>query len=148
MYAEILGAVAVHHLNSGSLRVCISPGAAMPVEVLRRFEGNFDCTVLEGYGMPETSGPACVNHPAALRKLDSVGTPIEGVQMRVVDKYATEVPAGTPGEIQVRGHNVMKGYWNLPEATADVFVDGWFSTGDIGRVDEDGYFFIVARKNS
>jgi long-chain acyl-CoA synthetase len=148
MYAEILGAVAVHDLNSGSLRVCISPGAAMPVEVLRRFEGNFDCTVLEGYGMPETSGPACVNHPAALRKLDSVGTPIEGVQMRVVDKYATEVPAGTPGEIQVRGHNVMKGYWNLPEATADVFVDGWFSTGDIGRVDEDGYFFIVARKNS
>jgi long-chain acyl-CoA synthetase len=148
MYAEILGAVAVHDLNSGSLRVCISPGAAMPVEVLRRFEGNFDCTVLEGYGMPETSGPACVNHPAALRKLDSIGTPIEGVQMRVVDKYATEVPAGTPGEIQVRGHNVMKGYWNLPEATADVFVDGWFSTGDIGRVDEDGYFFIVARKNS
>jgi long-chain acyl-CoA synthetase len=148
MYAEILGAVAVHDPNSGSLRVCISPGAAMPVEVLRRFEGNFDCTVLEGYGMPETSGPACVNHPAALRKLDSIGTPIEGVQMRVVDKYATEVPAGTPGEIQVRGHNVMKGYWNLPEATADAFVDGWFSTGDIGRVDEDGYFFIVARKNS
>jgi len=148
MYAEILGAVAVHDPNSGSLRVCISPGAAMPVEVLRRFEGNFDCTVLEGYGMPETSGPACVNHPAALRKLDSIGTPIEGVQMRVVDKYATEVPAGTPGEIQVRGHNVMKGYWNLPEATADAFVDGWFSTGDIGRVDEDGYFFIVARTNS
>jgi long-chain acyl-CoA synthetase len=148
MYAEILGAVAVHDLNSGSLRVCISPGAAMPVEVLRRFEGNFDCTVLEGYGMPETSGPACVNHPAALRKLDSVGTPIEGVQMRVVDKYATEVPAGTPGEIQVRGHNVMKGYWNLPEATADVFVDGWFSTGDIGQVDEDGYFYILVHKKT
>jgi len=57
------------------------------------------------------------------------------------------VPTGTPGEIQVRGRNVMKGYWNLPEATADALVDGWFSTGDIGRVDEDGYFFMIAHKN-
>jgi long-chain acyl-CoA synthetase len=147
MYAAMLGAAAGHDLDIGSLRVCISARAAMPVEVLRRFGDKSDSRVLEGYGMPETSGPACFNHPAALRKVGSIGTPIDGVQMRVVDKHATEVPTGTPGEIQVRGHNVMKGYWNLPEVTADAIVDGWFSTGDIGRVDEDGYFFIVARTN-
>jgi long-chain acyl-CoA synthetase len=147
MYAAMLGASARHDPKVGSLRACISAGAAMPMEVLRRFEGKFDCMVLEGYGMPETSGPVCFNHPAALRKFGSIGTPIDGARMRVVDEHATDVPTGTPGEIQVRGHNVMKGYWNLPEATADAFVDGWFSTGDIGRVDEDGYFFIVARKN-
>jgi long-chain acyl-CoA synthetase len=147
MYAALLGTIAGHDQDSGSLRVCISAGAAMPVELLRRFQDKFDCTALEGYGLPETSGPACFNHPAAVRKVGSIGTPIVGVDMRVVDEHAGEVPTGTPGEIQVRGHNVMKGYWNLPEATVDAFVDGWFSTGDIGRVDEDGHFFIVAQKN-
>jgi long-chain acyl-CoA synthetase len=147
MYAAILEAIAGDDLDFGSLRVCISAGEAMPVELLRRFEDRFDCTVLEGYGLPETSGTACSNHPSAVRKVGSIGTPIDGVQMRVVDEHATEVPTGTSGEIQVRGHNLMKGYWNLPGATADAFVDGWFSTGDIGRVDEDGYFFIVDRKN-
>jgi long-chain acyl-CoA synthetase len=147
MYAAILEAIAGDDLDFGSLRVCISAGEAMPVELLRRFEDRFDCTVLEGYGLPETSGTACSNHPSAVRKVGSIGTPINGVQMRVVDEHATEVPTGTSGEIQVRGHNLMKGYWNLPGATADAFVDGWFSTGDIGRVDEDGYFFIVDRKN-
>src|ERR1700677_4126925 len=77
----------------------------------------------------------------------STGTPIEGVQMRVVDEHATEVPTRTPGEIQVRGHNVMKGYWDFAEDTAAAVVDGWFSTGDIGLVDEDGYFFIIAHKD-
>jgi long-chain acyl-CoA synthetase len=147
MYTAILDAVAEHDLDFGSLRVCISVGAAMPVEVLCRFEDKFDCAVLEGYGLPETSGVACSNHPNAIRKVGSIGTPIDGVQMRVVDEHATEVPTGTPGEIQVRGHNVMKGYWNFPEVTADAVVDGWFSTGDIGLVDEDGYFFVVAQKN-
>ena len=147
MYAAIVGAVAGHDLDFSSLRVCISVGAAMPVDVLRRFEDEFDCVVLEGYGLPETSGAACSNHPNAIRKVGSIGTPIDGVQMRVVDEHATEVPTGTPGEIQVRGHNVMKGYWNLPQATADAVVGGWFSTSDIGLVDEDGYFFIIARKN-
>ncbi|MGO8937586.1 MAG: AMP-binding protein [Mycobacterium sp.] len=147
IYAAILGATAGDDLDLGSLRVCISAGATMPVAALRRFEDTFDCTILEGYGLPETSGPACSTHPAAGRKAGSVGTPIDGVQMRVVDEHATEVPTGTRGQIQVRGHNVMKGYWNLPEAAADAIVDGWFSTGDIGRVDEDGYFFIVAGTN-
>ncbi len=144
MFAAMLRATAAHDLDFGSLRVCISAGAAMPAEVLRQFEDKFNCTVLEGYGLPETSGPACFNRPNAVRKVGSVGTPIDGVQMRVVDAHATEVPTGAPGEIQVRGRNVMKGYWNLPETAANAIVDGWFSTGDIGRVDEDGYFFVVA----
>jgi long-chain acyl-CoA synthetase len=146
MYAAMLEAAAGHDLDFGSLRVCLSAGQALPVEVLRRFENTFDCMVLEGYGLEETSGPACFNHPAA-RKVGSIGTPINGVQMRVVHEHASEVPVGTPGEIQVRGHNVMKAYWNSPEATANAFVDGWFSTGDIGRVDEDGYFYLIGRKN-
>jgi long-chain acyl-CoA synthetase len=148
MYAALLAATAGHEPDFGSLRVCMSAGATMPVEMVRRFENTSDCPVLEGYGLSETSGPACFNRPAALRKVGSVGTPIDGVQMRVVDEHATEVPTGTPGEIQVRGPNVMKGYWNLPEATANAIVDGWLSTGDSGRVDEDGYFFIVGRQNT
>ena len=148
MYAAMLAATAGHEPDFGSLRVCMSAGATMPVEMVRRFENTSDCTVLEGYGLSETSGPACFNRPAAPRKVGSIGTPIDGVQMRVVDEHATEVPTGTPGEIQVRGPNVMKGYWNLPEVTANAIVDGWLSTGDSGRVDEDGYFFIVARENT
>jgi long-chain acyl-CoA synthetase len=148
MYAAMLAATVGHEPDFGSLRACISAGATMPAEILRRFEETFECTVLEGYGLSETSGPACFNRPAALRKVGSFGTPIEGVQMRVVDEHAAEVPTGAPGEIQVRGHNVMKGYWHLPEATANAVVDGWFSTGDCGRVDEDGDFFIVAHENT
>ncbi|HXO82232.1 MAG TPA: AMP-binding protein [Mycobacterium sp.] len=148
MYDAMLATTAGHQPDFGSLRVCISAGPTMPVEKLRRFEDTSDCTVLEGYGLSETSGPACFNRPNAPRKIGSIGTPIDGVQMRVVDEHATEVPTGTPGEIQVRGPNIMKGYWNSPEATANAIVDGWFSTGDSGRVDQDGYFFIVARGNT
>jgi long-chain acyl-CoA synthetase len=143
MYTAMLGVTAHQDLDFGSLRMCISAGEPMPAEVLRRFEDKFDCMVLEGYGLPETSGPVCFNHPAAARKPGSIGTPIDGVQMRVVDEHAIEVPIGAPGEIQIRGHNVLKGYWNSPEATANALVDGWFSTGDIGRVDEDGYFYLL-----
>jgi long-chain acyl-CoA synthetase len=142
MYAAMLAETGVH--DFGSLRVCISAGAAMPADVLDGFEDMSGCAVLEGYGMSEMSGPACFNHPGVPRKAGSIGTPIDGVRMRVVDESGAEVPGGTPGEIQVRGHNVMKGYWNSPDAAANAVVDGWFSTGDIGCVDEDGHFFLVA----
>ena len=128
------------------LRLCFSGGAAMPVEVLRTFEGAFGCVVLEGYGLSETSPVASFNHPDRERKPGTIGTPIEGVQMRVVDENGDEVPQGETGEIAIRGHNVMKGYWRRPEATAAAITDGWFRTGDIGRVDGDGYFSIVDRK--
>jgi long-chain acyl-CoA synthetase len=129
-----------------SLRVCVSGGAAMPVQVLNDFEKAFGCAVLEGYGLSESSPAAAFNHPNRERKAGSIGTPIEGVEMRVVDLDGVEVPQGQAGEIQIRGHNVMKGYWNLPEATkATITEDGWLNTGDVGRIDEDGYFYIVDR---
>ena len=129
-----------------SLRTCVSGGAALPVQVLIDFEKAFGCAVLEGYGLSESSPAAAFNHPNRPRKAGSIGTPIEGVEMRVVDLDGVEVPQGQAGEVQIRGHNVMKGYWNLPEATrATITPDGWLNTGDVGRVDEDGYFYIVDR---
>jgi long-chain acyl-CoA synthetase len=129
-----------------SLRTCVSGGAALPVQVLSDFEKAFGCIILEGYGLSESSPAASFNHPHRPRKVGSIGTPIDGVQMRVVDLDGVEVPQGEAGEIQIRGHNVMKGYWNLPEATkAAITPDGWLNTGDVGRVDEDGYFYIVDR---
>jgi len=90
---------------------------------------------------------ASFNHPGRERKPGSIGTPIAGVEMKVVDDHGAEVPAGCAGEIVIRGHNVMKGYWRQPAATRDtISADGWLRTGDLGRVDDDGYFFIVGRK--
>jgi long-chain acyl-CoA synthetase len=134
MYHGLLGAAGDHDVST--LRLCISGGAAMPVEVMRQFEAAFGCIILEGYGLSETSPVASFNHPDRERKPGSIGTPIEGVEMKVTDD----------GEIAIRGHNVMKGYWNRQDATEKAFKDGWFLTGDIATVDEDGYFSIVDRK--
>ena len=132
--------------DTSSLRVCMSGGSAMPGELLRNFEKAFDCQILEGYGLSETSPVASFNHPDRERKVGSIGTPIEGVEMKVVDDDGNEVPQGEVGEIVIKGHNVMKGYWNRPDATEESIKDGWFHTGDMAKVDEDGYFFIVDRK--
>ncbi len=129
-----------------SLRTCVSGGASLPVQVLTDFENAFGCMILEGYGLSESSPVASFNHPDRPRKAGSIGTPVEGIEMRVADLNGAEVPQGEAGEIQIRGHNVMKGYWNLPDATeATITPDGWLATGDVGRVDEDGYFYIVDR---
>jgi len=146
MYAALLGHPDRSRYDVGSLRMCVSGGAAMPVEVMRAFEQAFGCIVLEGYGLSETSPVASFNHPGRERKAGSIGTPIAGVEMRVADDDGNELPQGDVGEILIQGHNVMKGYWNRPEATLDAIRAGWFHTGDVGRVDEDGYFFIVDRK--
>ena len=147
MFSALLHVPDRSDYDVSALRLCISGGAAMPVEVLRQFEDAFDCIVLEGYGLSETSPVASFNHPGRERKPGSIGTPIRGVEMRVVDASGAEVPHGEVGEIAIRGHNIMKGYLNRPEATAEaVSDDGWFRTGDIGRVDEDGYYYIVDRK--
>ena len=132
--------------DTSSLRVCVSGGSAMPVEVMKAFEQAFDCVILEGYGLSETSPVASFNHPDKERKPGSIGTPIEGVEMKVFDENDDEVPQGEVGEIVIRGHNVMKGYWNRPDATAEVMRNGWFHSGDMATMDEDGYFFIVDRK--
>src|SRR6266571_3555186 len=132
--------------DTSSLRMCISGGAALPVEVLRGFEEAFGVPLLEGYGLSETSPVASFNHPGREQKPGSIGTPIRNVRMRVVDNDDHEVPQGEVGEIVISGPNVMKGYWHRPEATAEAIRDGWFHTGDLARVDEDGYFYIVDRK--
>jgi long-chain acyl-CoA synthetase len=145
MYAALLPDR--ERFDVSTLRLCVSGGAALPVEVLRGFEKAFGCVVLEGYGLSETSPVASFNHPDRERKPGSIGIPIKGVEMKVVDNDRKDVPQGEVGEIAIRGHNVMKGYWNRPEATDEAIdADGWFYTGDMARVDEDGYFFIVDRK--
>jgi long-chain acyl-CoA synthetase len=146
MYAAMLHHQAAGQAQTASLRLCVSGGAAMPVEILRAFEDKFGCMILEGYGLSETSPVASFNHPDKPRKPGSVGTPVAGVQMRLVGDDGHDVPPGEVGEIAIRGHNVMKGYWGKPEATAAAIPDGWFRTGDLGRVDEDGYYYIVDRK--
>src|SRR5260221_293019 len=146
MYVALLGHPERAACDVSALRVCVSGGAALPVEVLRGFEEAFGCQVLEGYGLSETSPVASFNHPDRERKPGSIGTPIRGVEMRVIDSEGGEVPQGEVGEIVIRGHNVMRGYWRRPEETAKAIPDGWFRTGDLGRVDNDGYFEIVDRK--
>jgi long-chain acyl-CoA synthetase len=146
MYVALLHQPDRADYDTSSLRMCISGGAALPVEVLRGFEDAFSVPVLEGYGLSETSPVASFNLPGRERKPGSIGTPIRDVQMRVMDGEDHEVPQGEVGEIVIRGPNVMKGYWQRPEATADALRDGWFHSGDLARVDEDGYFYIVDRK--
>ena len=132
--------------DTSSLRLCISGGAALPVEVLRGFEEAFGVPVLEGYGLSETSPVASFNLPGRERKPGSIGTAIRDVRMRVVDKEDHELGQGEVGEIVISGPNVMKGYWQRPQATAEALAGGWFHTGDLAKVDEDGYFYIVDRK--
>jgi long-chain acyl-CoA synthetase len=146
MFAGMLHAEDAGSHDVSSLRLCVSGGSAMPVEVMRSFEATFGCVVLEGYGLSETSPVASFNHPHAERKPGSIGTPIAGVEMRLVDDDGKDVAGGDVGEIAIRGENVMKGYWNRPEDTAKAIPDGWFRSGDLARQDEDGYYFIVDRK--
>lgn len=146
MYSALLHHQGREDIDTSSLRRCVSGGSALPVEVLHGFETAFGCPLLEGYGLSETSPVASFNRPET-RKPGSIGLPIDGVQMRVVDDGGAAVPDGEVGEIAIRGHNVMKGYWRRPEETAAVLdEDGWFRTGDMGRRDEDGFFAIVDRK--
>ena len=146
MYAAILHSAGGSAGDVASLRLCVSGGAAMPVELLRGFEKEFGCVILEGYGLSETSPVASFNHPDRPRKPGTIGQAISGVEMRVQDIDGVPLPPGEIGEIAVRGHNVMKGYWRRPQETADVMTDGWFRTGDLGRMDGEGYFTIVDRK--
>jgi long-chain acyl-CoA synthetase len=147
MYAAMLHHPDKESFDTSCLELCASGGSAMPVEVMKAFEEAFGCMILEGYGLSETSPVASFNHPDRERKPGSIGTPIEGVEMKLVDDDGNEVGEGEPGEIVIRGHNVMKGYWNRPDASAEAIdAEGWFATGDVATVDADGYFFIVDRK--
>ncbi|MER6082597.1 long-chain fatty acid--CoA ligase [Streptomyces sp. NPDC001833] len=132
--------------DMSTLRMCVSGGASLPVEVLHGFEERFGCAVLEGFGMSEMSPVVSFNHLDRPRKAGSIGTPIQDVQVRLLDENGEDVGAGEVGELVVRGPNLMKGYWNRPEETAAAIPDGWLRTGDLARRDEDGYFYIVDRK--
>jgi len=146
MYAGMLQAPDAKSYDVASLRTCVSGGSAMPVEVMKKFEETFGCIVLEGYGLSETSPVASFNHPHAERKPGSIGVPVRGVEMRLLDGDGKDVETGEVGEIAIRGENVMKGYWGREDATREAIPDGWFRSGDMARQDEDGYFFIVDRK--
>jgi long-chain acyl-CoA synthetase len=147
MYAAMLHHPDASSFDMSSLELCVSGGAAMPVEVLKTFEETFDCKILEGYGLSETCAIASFNRPDIERKPGSIGLPVQGVEMRLVDQDGHDVAQGDVGEILIRGPVVMSGYWNRPEATAEAIdEDGWLHTGDLAKQDEDGYFFIVDRK--
>jgi long-chain acyl-CoA synthetase len=128
------------------LMVPTSGGGPMPVELIQRFDKTFGLRVLEGYGLTETSPIACFNHFEKPSKPGTVGQPLMGVEVKCFDDDDNEVEQDGRGEIVIRGHNVMKGYYKRPEATAEAFRNGWFHTGDIGIIDTDGYVAIVDRK--
>jgi len=129
------------------LKHCTAGGSAMPVEVMRAFDAKYRVNILEGYGLSETSPVASFNTLERPKKPGSIGVPLEGVEFKLVDEQGAVVAQpNTPGEICIKGPNVMKGYYKRAEATADSIKDGWFSTGDIAQRDEDGYYFIVDRK--
>jgi long-chain acyl-CoA synthetase len=146
MYAGMLHAPDASSYDVSSLRTCISGGSAMPVEVMKSFEETFGCIVLEGYGLSETSPVASFNRPDLERKPGSIGVPVRGVEMKLVDDDGKDVSPGDVGEIAIRGENVMKGYWGRDDATKEAIPDGWFRSGDMAKQDDDGYFFIVDRK--
>ncbi len=129
-----------------SLATCLTGGAPMPVEVMNAFEKKFNVTILEGYGLSETSPIASFSVPSRPRKAGSIGYPVWGVELQIVDVDGNALPDGERGEICIRGHNTMKGYLNRPEATAATFRGGWFHSGDVGYRDEDGCYWIVDRK--
>ncbi|WP_010283484.1 fatty acid--CoA ligase family protein [Bacillus timonensis] len=129
-----------------TLRLCISGGAAMPVALLKGFEQKFNVLVSEGYGLSEASPVTCFNPLDRPRKPGSIGTSILNVKNKVVDENGDEVPVNQVGELIVRGPNVMKGYYKMPEESDATLRNGWLYTGDLARMDEEGYFYIVDRK--
>ncbi|HEX8493653.1 MAG TPA: long-chain fatty acid--CoA ligase [Pyrinomonadaceae bacterium] len=133
-------------LKTDQLRFALCGSAPVPAEVLKRFEETFNCLVIEGYGMSESTCRSTFNPPDERRRPGSCGLPI-GNEMKIVDENDAEVPVGQLGEIVLRGENILKGYFKNPEATAEAFRGGWFHTGDIGYKDADGFYYIVDRKS-
>jgi long-chain acyl-CoA synthetase len=148
MYWALLGAlddtVDVGRI-AANLRMAAAGGSSLPVEIIRDFKERFGVSILEGYGLSETSPVATFSQRGRKAKPGSIGTPVWGVQCKLVDPDWNVVPDGEIGEIAIKGHNIMKGYYQRPAETAAVMRDGWFRSGDLGRRDEDGYYYVVDR---
>jgi long-chain acyl-CoA synthetase len=146
MYIALLNDPEVQNSQLATLKYCVSGGAALPIEVKQQFTQRFGLAVQEGYGLTETSPLACIQSIDEAAKAGTVGKAAYGVEMKIFDDQDREVPRGERGEIVIRGHNIMKGYFKRPEATGAAMRNGWFHSGDIGYVDADGDFCIVDRK--
>ena len=148
MFNAIVNAQGVEKLDLTSVRSCFSGSAPLPPDILQRFEKMTGGKIVEGYGLTETSPVTHANPLDGRRKIGSIGVPLPNTDMKVVslDDGTTEVEVGKQGELLLKGPQVMRGYWNVPEQTAAAFTDGWFRTGDVAAVDADDYTFIVGRK--
>jgi long-chain acyl-CoA synthetase len=146
MYFALLHHEGAEDFDLSALRLCMCGGAPMPVEVMKAFEAKYGVEILEGYGLSETSPVASFNTPGRARTPGSIGYPVWGVDMCILDADDQPVPDGEPGEICIRGHNIMKGYRGRPEASAEALRGGWFHSGDVGVRDADGSYRIVDRK--
>jgi len=147
MFIGLLNHPGFDKADLSSIKGCFSGSAPLPVEVIRDFEAKTGSTIVEGFGMTESSPVTHINPFVGERKVGSIGLPISDTECRIVDldDGKTDMPLGETGEVLLKGPQVMKGYWNKPEATAETLTDGWLHTGDIGKMDEDGYFYIVDR---
>jgi long-chain acyl-CoA synthetase len=151
MYWGLLGALDDSGVDvqevAADLRIAAAGGSALPVEVHKAFEKRFGVTILEGYGLSETSPVASFSPQGEEVRVGSIGVPIPGVEMKLIRDDWSEVPEGDDevGEIAIKGHNIMKGYYGRPDATEEAIKDGWFRSGDLGRRDADGYYYIVDR---
>ncbi|GAC1398329.1 MAG: fatty acid--CoA ligase family protein [Ktedonobacteraceae bacterium] len=146
MFVALLYAPDAEKYDTSSLKSCVSGSAPLPVNILESFEQKFGCTIREGYGLSEGSAALTGHGANMVRKAGSVGKPIEGIEIQIVDEHDNPQPTGEIGEVVARGPNVMKGYYNMPQETKEALRNGWLHTGDMGRFDEDGYLYIVERK--
>jgi long-chain acyl-CoA synthetase len=147
MYIAVINHPKVEEIDLSSINMCISGAASLPLNVQERFEALSGGKLIEGYGLTEASPVTHANNVWAKRKTGSIGIPFPDTEARIVHPVTgEELPAGEIGEVVVRGPQVMSGYWNRPEETAKVMRDGWLLTGDLGKMDEDGFFFILDRQ--
>ena len=148
IFREMLKIEDVKPPDFSFLKFCLSSGDALSQETMSEFEARFSVTILEGYGLTEASALVSCNSPTMERRVGSIGLPLPGIELRIVDEKDEDVKPGQVGEIIVQGPNIMKGYLNRQEATKEALKDGWLRTGDLARLDENGHGFIVVRKKT